>query len=175
MSSEVVTESAARGSDIAKQQPAAVSPASELGARTENGGISAKFAHVANRTAILAGNYKTFIVMVGIVLLWAISGPLFKFSTTWQLVINTGTTIVTFLMVFLIQNTQNRDSLAMHLKLDEIIRVIDAADDKLMSAEDVTDEELAQLKESYQALVDEAEQLRAKVGGKQESGREVEG
>jgi low affinity Fe/Cu permease len=175
MSSDAVTESAARGSDIAKQQPAAVSPASELGARTENGGISAKFAHVANRTAILAGNYKTFIVMVGIVLLWAISGPLFKFSTTWQLVINTGTTIVTFLMVFLIQNTQNRDSLAMHLKLDEIIRVIDAADDKLMSAEDVTDEELAQLKESYQALVDEAEQLRAKVGGKQESGREVEG
>ena len=175
MSSDAVTESAARGSDIAKQQPAAVSPASELGARTENGGISTKFAHVANRTAILAGNYKTFIVMVGIVLLWAISGPLFKFSTTWQLVINTGTTIVTFLMVFLIQNTQNRDSLAMHLKLDEIIRVIDAADDKLMSAEDVTDEELAQLKESYQALVDEAEQLRAKVGGKQESDREVEG
>jgi len=169
MSSDAVTESAARGSDLAKQQSEAVSPASELGTKTTNGGISAKFAHLANRTAILSGNYKTFIVMVGIVLLWAISGPIFKFSTTWQLVINTGTTIVTFLMVFLIQNTQNRDSLAMHLKLDEIIRAIDAADDKLMSAEDVTDEELAELKEKYQALVEEANQLRAKVGGEQAS------
>jgi low affinity Fe/Cu permease len=168
MSSEVVTEAAARGSDLAKQQPEAVSPASELGTRTENGGVSAKFAHLANRTSILAGNYKTFIVMVGVVLLWAISGPIFKFSTTWQLVINTGTTIVTFLMVFLIQNTQNRDSLAMHLKLDEIIRAIDAADDKLMSAEDVTEEELNELKVKYQTLVEEADQLREKVGGSRE-------
>jgi low affinity Fe/Cu permease len=168
MSSEVVTEAAARGSDLAKQQPEAVSPASELGTRTENGGVSAKFAHLANRTSILAGNYKTFIVMVGVVLLWAISGPIYKFSTTWQLVINTGTTIVTFLMVFLIQNTQNRDSLAMHLKLDEIIRAIDAADDKLMSAEDVTEEELNELKVKYQTLVEEADQLREKVGGSRE-------
>ncbi|HEX3303463.1 MAG TPA: low affinity iron permease family protein [Thermomicrobiales bacterium] len=168
MSSEVVTEAAARGSDLAKQQPEAVSPASELGTRTESGGVSAKFAHLANRTSILAGNYKTFIVMVGVVLLWAISGPIFKFSTTWQLVINTGTTIVTFLMVFLIQNTQNRDSLAMHLKLDEIIRAIDAADDKLMSAEDVTEEELNELKVKYQTLVEEADQLREKVGGSRE-------
>jgi low affinity Fe/Cu permease len=164
MSSEVVTESAAKGSNLAKQMPEPVSPASELGTKPEYGGISARFAHLANRTAILAGNYKTFIVMVGVVLLWAITGPIFKFSTTWQLVINTGTTIVTFLMVFLIQNTQNRDSLAMHLKLDEIIRAIDAADDKLMSAEDVTDEELSHLKEKYQLLVEEAEHLRAKVG-----------
>jgi low affinity Fe/Cu permease len=168
MSSEVVTEAAARGSDLAKQMPEPVSPASELGTRSEAGGISAKFAHLANRTSILAGNYKTFIVMVGVVLLWAISGPIFKFSTTWQLVINTGTTIVTFLMVFLIQNTQNRDSLAMHLKLDEIIRAIDAADDKLMSAEDVTEEELNELKVKYQTLVEEADQLREKVGGSRE-------
>src|SRR5690348_6198030 len=133
---------AARGSDISSQQAEVASPASELGTRTGNGGVAAKFAHLANRTAILAGNYKTFIVMLGVVLLWAISGPIFKFSTTWQLVINTGTTIVTFLMVFLIQNTQNRDSLAMHLKLDEIIRVLDAADDNLMHAEDITEEEL---------------------------------
>jgi low affinity Fe/Cu permease len=83
-------------------------------------------------------------------------------------VINTGTTIVTFLMVFLIQNTQNRDSLAMHLKLDEIIRAIDAADDKLMSAEDVTEEELNELKVKYQTLVEEADQLREKVGGSRE-------
>ena len=145
MSSEVVTESAARGSDIAKQQPAAVSPASELGARTENGGISTKFAHVANRTAILAGNYKTFIVMVGIVLLWAISGPLFKFSTTWQLVINTGTTIVTFLMVFLIQNSQNRDSAAIQVKLDELIRV-STAHNSFVGIEHLSDDELEEIR-----------------------------
>ena len=102
-------------------------------------GIANIFAHLANRTALLAGNYKTFVFMVAVVLVWAISGPLFSFSTTWQLVINTGTTIVTFLMVFLIQNTQNRDSLAVHLKLDEIIRSIDVADDELMRAEDETD------------------------------------
>ena len=174
----MASEAPARVSDIASQQSVMASPASELGAKTNNGSISSKFAHLANRTSILAGNYKTFAVMVGVVLLWAISGPLFKFSTTWQLVINTGTTIVTFLMVFLIQNTQNRDSLAMHLKLDEIIRAIDAADDKLMSAEEETDEDLAELKEKYLTLVQETDQLRAKVGGGQgveeSSSREAE-
>jgi low affinity Fe/Cu permease len=162
----MAAEAPAHGSDITSQQADAVSPASELGTKPNNGGgVSARFAKLANRTAVITGNYKTFIVMLGIVLLWAISGPLFKFSTTWQLVINTGTTIVTFLMVFLIQNTQNRDSLAVHLKLDEIIRVIDAADDKLMSAEDETDENLAELKEKYQVLVEEADALRQQVGG----------
>ena len=161
---------AAREQTPALATPKAASPASGLGATTNNGGVSAKFAHVANRTATLAGNYKTFAVMLLIVLVWAISGPLFKFSQTWQLVINTGTTIVTFLMVFLIQNTQNRDSLAMHLKLDEIIRVIDAADDQLMRAEDETDEELAELKERYQQVVQEAEQLKGALGkGREEA------
>ena len=168
----MAAEAPAHGSDITSQQASAASPASELGTKPSNGGgISAKFAKLANRTSIIAGNYKTFIVMLGVVLLWAISGPLFKFSTTWQLVINTGTTIVTFLMVFLIQNTQNRDSLAVHLKLDEIIRVIDAADDKLMSAEDETDENLNELKEKYQALVEEADALRHQVGDEQASRR----
>jgi low affinity Fe/Cu permease len=133
------------------------SPASDLGARANNGGVAAKFAHFSNRAAILAGNYRTFGLMLAIVLVWAITGPLFKFSTTWQLVINTGTTIVTFLMVFLIQNTQNRDSLALHLKLDEIIRVLDAADNRLMQAEDETDEELTELKERYQQVVQDEE------------------
>ena len=157
MSSEVVTEAAARGSDLAKQMPEPVSPASELGTRTENGGISAKFAHLANRTSILAGNYKTFIVMVGVVLLWAITGPIFKFSTTWQLVINTATTVLTFLMVFLIQNTQNRDSLAIHLKLDELLSSIDEADNEVILAEHATDEELEALKEKYRQLCDQVE------------------
>jgi low affinity Fe/Cu permease len=140
--------------------PAPNSPGHKLGTMTHNGGISARFAHLANRISLLAGNYKTFAVMFGVVLVWAISGPLFKFSTTWQLVINTGTTIITFLMVFLIQNTQNRDSMALHIKLDEIIRSIDTADDKLMHAEDETEEELIELKQRYQQLITEHEGLR---------------
>ena len=156
MSTEVVTEAAAKGSDLAKQMPEPVSPASELGTKAENGGISAKFAHLANRTSILAGNYKTFIVMVGVVLLWAISGPIFKFSTTWQLVINTGTTIVTFLMVFLIQNTQNRDSQAMQVKLDELIRAIDGAHNALLDLEELTQADLDQLRSRYERLAERA-------------------
>jgi low affinity Fe/Cu permease len=163
-----VAMEATREHTPASMPPQTESPASELGTMTTNGGISSKFAHFANRTALLAGNYKTFAVMLLIVLVWAISGPLFKFSQTWQLVINTGTTIVTFLMVFLIQNTQNRDSMAMHLKLDEIIRVLDAADDELMRAEDETDEELSELKERYQQVMQEAQQLKDAMGQNRE-------
>ena len=101
---------------------------------------------------------------LGLIIVWAASGPFFKFSETWQLVINTGTTIVTFLMVFLIQNTQNRDARAMHLKLDELIRAIENADEQLIRAEDETDEELATLKAQYQALCDEHEALQSQLG-----------
>jgi low affinity Fe/Cu permease len=121
--------------------------------QNQSDGLSARFSRLASRTAALAGNYRTFMVMLGIVLVWAISGPIFGFSTTWQLVINTGTTIITFLMVFLIQNTQNRDSLALHLKMDEIIRAIDAADDELIRAEDESEEELGELKERYREIM----------------------
>jgi low affinity Fe/Cu permease len=79
--------------------------------------VAGWFAHVANRVAQWSGSYRTFVGAVTIILVWAVTGPLFKFSDTWQLVINTGTTVVTFLMVFLIQNTQNRDARAVHLKL----------------------------------------------------------
>jgi low affinity Fe/Cu permease len=127
------------------------------------GGWAAMFTHLANRTATLAGNYKTFVLMVLVIVAWAATGPLFGFSQTWQLVINTGTTIVTFLMVFLIQNTQNRDSLAMHLKLDEIIRAIDTADDDLIRAEDETDEELALLKKRYQQVMIEQQAIKARI------------
>jgi low affinity Fe/Cu permease len=133
---------------------------------SQNGGVAATFAHLANRTATIAGNYKTFVFMVAIVLIWAISGPLFAFSTAWQLVINTGTTIVTFLMVFLIQNTQNRDSMAVHLKLDEIIRAIDEADDELIRAEDETDQELAVLKKRYQDILMEQRELKGKISNR---------
>jgi low affinity Fe/Cu permease len=122
------------------------------------------FARWANRAAALTGHYLTFLAAVSIVLIWAVSGPFFGFSETWQLVINTGTTIVTFLMVFLIQNTQNRDALAVHLKLDELIRAIEEADNELMHAEDETDQELADLKAKYLHLCEEHDALKQRVG-----------
>jgi low affinity Fe/Cu permease len=99
-----------------------------------------------------------------------VSGPIFDFSDTWQLVINTTTTIITFLMVFLIQNTQNRDALAMHLKLDELIHSIETADDRIIRAEDETDEELADLKRKYEGLLDEHTALRARLDQSTASG-----
>ncbi len=117
--------------------------------------MSERFAALANKAAMLAGNYVTFLLALGIVLLWAISGPVFGFSETWQLVINTGTTIVTFLMVFLIQNTQNRDSMALHLKIDELIRALEKADNTLIEAEDDTDTQLRELKQKYRKLAEQ--------------------
>src|SRR6478609_116424 len=98
------------------------------------------FSDIANRTSQAAGRALTFMIAAGIVLLWAITGPIFHYSDTWQLVINTGTTIVTFLMVFLIQNTQNRDTLALQIKLSELILALQGADDKVADIEDATDE-----------------------------------
>ena len=114
--------------------------------------LSATFAQLANRTASASGNYRTFIVMLGIVILWAMSGPFFGFSETWQLVINTGTTIITFLMVFLIQNTQNRDSDAMQIKLDELIRATKGAHTVLLDLEELDDKHLASIKVCYEAI-----------------------
>ena len=121
------------------------------------------FADFANRASTFAGHYVTFLAAVGVILVWAVSGPFFGFSETWQLVINTGTTIVTFLMVFLIQNTQNRDALAVHLKLDELIHAMEAADDTLIRAEDETIEELEALKLKYEALSRQHEALASQV------------
>ncbi|HET7091843.1 MAG TPA: low affinity iron permease family protein [Thermomicrobiales bacterium] len=125
--------------------------------------ISRLFAHFSNRAAELSGHYVTFILAVTIVVFWAISGPLFHFSDTWQLVINTGTTIVTFMMVFLIQNSQNRDSKAVHLKLDELLRSAHDADNSLIEVEDETDEELAELKQLYEQLCQERDQLKERL------------
>ena len=108
------------------------------------------FARFANRIAHIAGSPITFLACVAIVVAWAISGPFFGFSETWQLLINTGTTIVTFLMVFLIQNTQNRDGVALQTKLDELIRSSDAQDE-FMGIEKLTEQELSVLHQKCEA------------------------
>ena len=108
-----------------------------------------KFAHW---TAALVGSAWAFIIAVVIIVAWAVSGPIFGFSDTWQLVINTGTTIVTFLMVFLIQNTQNRDAKAIHLKLDELIKAVKGARNDLVDLEDLSDEELERLQQEFRRL-----------------------
>ena len=104
------------------------------------------FADIANRTSQAAGRALTFLIAVGVVVVWAVSGPIFGYSDTWQLVINTGTTIVTFLMVFLIQNSQNRDSAAIQVKLDELIRV-SAAQNSFVGIEHLTDDELEEIRD----------------------------
>ncbi len=110
------------------------------------------FSEFARQASCQLGTPYAFAAAFGVVLLWAVTGPLFGYSDTWQLVINTGTTIVTFLMVFLVQNTQNRDARALHLKLDEILRSIDAARNKLINLENCTDEELDKMERQFKAL-----------------------
>lgn len=112
------------------------------------------FRKIANKISAATGSAYAFILAICIIVVWGISGPAFGYSDTWQLVINTGTTIVTFLMVFLIQNTQNRDSKAMQLKLDELIRSTKSARDSFVDLEDITDKELALLDEEFKALHD---------------------
>ncbi len=129
-------------------------------------GAAHLFARVASRTAHLAGKPLTFVIAVGVVLGWAISGPYFGFSDTWQLVINTSTTIITFLMVFLIQNTQNRDALAVQLKLSELIMAVHGAKNNLAIAEDLSEEDLELLHESYRKRAEETlVHLRRRRGG----------
>ncbi len=103
-------------------------------------------------TARVAGRAVSFVLALSIIFIWAVLGPFFGFSNTWQLVINTGTTIITFLMVFLIQNTQNRDSLAMNLKLDELLRVIKKARPSFIDLEDMSDDELKRLENEFKRL-----------------------
>lgn len=110
------------------------------------------FQKLAKGVANGIGSPFTFAVALFIVILWACLGPVFKFSETWQLLINTGTTIVTFLVVFLIQATQNRDSRALHLKLDELIHVMSKARDKLIDCEDLTEEELDTLDREFKSM-----------------------
>ena len=113
----------------------------------------AAFARFAQATAHWTGHPATFLLAVALVVLWLVTGPIFNYSDTWQLVINTGTTIITFLMVFLIQNTQNRDTMALQLKLSELVLAMKGAQNKFAAVEDLSDEELEELHEECQQRV----------------------
>jgi low affinity Fe/Cu permease len=128
------------GSADDKQGPSQAKPRPE---------IFRRFAHKASSGV---GSPWAFALACIVILAWAVTGPLFHFSDTWQLVINTGTTIITFLMVFLIQNTQNRDAVAIHLKLDELIRALKGARNRLVDIEELSDEELEKLRSEFRSL-----------------------
>jgi len=119
--------------------------------------VSDAFRLFARRSAIMLGSAWAFAAAVLAILVWILTGPTFHFSDTWQLIINTATTIITFLMVFLIQNTQNRDAKAMHLKLDEVIRALKGARNQLVDLEDLSDEDLKKLEQQFQRLRRKAE------------------
>src|SRR5213596_1820325 len=115
------------------------------------------FRHFAHRSANVLGSAWAFIGAIFIIAVWGLTGPAFHFSDTWQLIINTGTTIVTFLMVFLIQNTQNRDAKAVHLKLDEIIRALKNARNELVDLEKLSEEDLKKLEKQFERIRQKAE------------------
>ncbi len=113
------------------------------------------FTAFSNKTAQLVGSYWAFLLAVLVVVVWGLTGPVFHYSDTWQLVINTGTTIITFLMVFLIQNTQNRDAKAMHLKLNELINAVKTAHNEMIDIEELTDEQLEEIAAFYRKKKEE--------------------
>lgn len=118
--------------------------------------LTHKFAVFAQKTASWTGHPAAFLLASAIIVVWIITGPIFHYSDTWQLIINTGTTIVTFLMVFLIQNTQNRDMLSMQIKLSELVLAMKGAEDKFAAIEDLSDEELEQLHSDCRARAEAA-------------------
>src|SRR5436309_520297 len=119
--------------------------------------VSDAFRLFARRSSMVLGSAWAFGIAILIIVIWGLTGPAFRYSNTWQLIINTGTTIVTFLMVFLIQNTQNRDAKAAHLKLDEIIRALKGARNELLDLEELSDEDLAKLEQQFQRIRQKAE------------------
>ena len=113
------------------------------------------FTRFAQLAAATTGRPRTFVLAVAVILVWAVTGPIFGYTDTWQLVINTGTTIITFLMVFVIQNTQNRDTTALHLKIDELIRVSGDARNVLLDLEELDDEVLQWFRKDYELLAEQ--------------------
>lgn len=133
---------------------------------TQTSGLRFWFSRFASRTALLVGHPYMFLGAVLVIVGWALSGRIFHYSDTWQLIINTGTTIITFLVVFLIQNTQNRDAKAIHLKLDELIRSHHPASDELIDVEKLSDEELDELEKHYERIRKECDARRAEKARK---------
>ncbi|OQP46938.1 hypothetical protein A4H97_05305 [Niastella yeongjuensis] len=119
--------------------------------------LSMLFQKMSNKVTKITGSPIAFIVALSVVIIWAVTGPLFGYSDTWQLVINTGTTIITFLMVFIIQQSQNKDTVAIHLKLNELIASHERASNRLVDIEDLTDEELQRIKQFYITISELAE------------------
>jgi low affinity Fe/Cu permease len=130
----------------------APTPATALVTRSD------RFGRFAAQSSHYLGSRWAFVAAIAVILIWAVTGPIFHFSDTWQLVINTGTTIVTFLMVFLIQNTQNRDARAIHLKLNELIHAVDKAKNRMIDVENLSDLELDELARTYEQIRTSAEQ-----------------
>jgi low affinity Fe/Cu permease len=136
------------------------------------------FRKAAHLVSEVVGSPWAFISATALIVIWAVTGPLFNYSQNWQLAVNTGTTIVTFLMVFLIQNTQNRDSKAVHLKLDELLRAIKGARTGMVDLEDLSDEDLARLQEEFRRLressgslvADDLEAVEGELGARRERG-----
>jgi low affinity Fe/Cu permease len=142
--------------------------------RMQNGkvcGAKDRFRRISCAVAESVGSYWAFGISILFILLWATTGPIFHFSDTWQLVINTATTIITFLMVFLIQNTQNRDAKAIHLKLDELIRSTSKARNTLVNLENLTDEEMAELQKEFARVQERAQSRTKQNGARHEEGR----
>jgi low affinity Fe/Cu permease len=115
--------------------------------------LSVMLERFSQKATQATGTSTAFIIALGVIIVWGITGPLFNFSDTWQLVINTGTTVVTFLMVFLIQRSQNKDALAIHLKLNEIVAALDGASNRLIDVEDLTEQEIQTLHKHFRELV----------------------
>jgi low affinity Fe/Cu permease len=139
--------------------------------RDDGSSISEAFRRFAQAIANAAGTAGAFAAAIVVILAWALTGPLFGFSDTWQLVINTGTTIITFLMVFVIQNTQNRDSRAMHAKLDELVVAGRGADNRLVEAEDLSEADLARLKTYFVSRAQSVERAQKSPGEGSQQGR----
>ncbi len=125
--------------------------------------MSEAFRKFASEISAATGSAWAFLAAVALILVWALTGPLFRFADVWQLVINTGTTIITFLMVFLIQNTQNRDSTALHLKLDELLLAVEGARTGLVDLEHLPDEELKRIQAEFAHLREEADDVVERV------------
>jgi low affinity Fe/Cu permease len=127
------------------------------------------YTNIAKRVSSWCGRPGTFVLALGVIAVWVVTGPVFGYSDTWQLVINTGTTIVTFLMVFLIQNTQNRDTAAIQLKLDELIRATLGAHNALLDLEEMDEKKLTDFRNRYEDLARQAREKRAQGGSDTDS------